>query len=211
MKNIFDRYYKKYDAWYGKNKFAYLSELETLRKVLPKKGRGLEIGVGTGRFAAPLGIACGIDPAKNMVKIARQRRVDARLGRGERLPFRNVTFDYVAIIITLCFVKNPQKVLKEARRVLKKKGKIIIGIIDKNSFLGKFYQKKKGVFYKQANFFSVREVRDLLKAAGFSRFSHYQTIFKLPDKINSIENPQKGFGKGGFVVIAGIKTILAKG
>lgn len=205
MRNIFDRYYKKYDAWYDKNKFAYLSELEALRKVLPRKGRGLEVGVGTGRFAAPLKIAVGIDPSKNMIRIARQRSVNARVGSGECLPFRNATFDYVAIIITLCFVQDPQKVLKEARRVLKKKGKIIIAIIDKNSFLGKFYQKKKRVFYKQANFFSVREVRDLLKATGFSRFSHYQTIFKLPDKINSIENPQKGFGKGGFAVICAKK------
>ena len=201
MKSIFDRYYKKYDAWYGKNIFAYLSELQAVKAALPKKGKGLEIGVGTGRFAAPLGIAVGIDPSKNMIKIARQRGVDARMGRGERLPFRNANFDYVAIIITLCFVKNPQKVLKEARRVLKKKGKIIIGIIDKDNFLGKFYQRKKSIFYKQANFFSVRQVRELLKAEGFSSFSYYQTIFKTLNKINSIEKPNKGFGRGGFVVI----------
>jgi len=59
--NIFDRYYKRYDNWYEKNKFAYLSELKTVRKVLPRKGKGLEIGVGTGRFAAALGISTGID------------------------------------------------------------------------------------------------------------------------------------------------------
>ncbi len=28
MNNIFDKYYKKYDAWYDRNKFAYLSELK---------------------------------------------------------------------------------------------------------------------------------------------------------------------------------------
>ena len=206
MRNIFNRYYKKYDTWYDKNIFAYLSELEAIRKVLPQKGKGLEIGVGTGRFAAPLGIAVGIDPAKNMVKIARERGVDARLGKGERLPFKNASFDYVAIIITLCFVRNPQKVLKEAKRVLKKRGKIIIGIVNKNSFLGRFYQRKKGVFYKQANFFSVREVRDLLKKTGFSRFFYYQTIFELPDKINAIEKPKKGFGRGAFVLICAKKT-----
>jgi len=206
MKNIFNRHYKRYDAWYDKNRFAYLSELEAVRKVLPRKGRGLEIGVGTGRFAAPLGIICGIDPAKNMVRIARGRGVGARVGKGERLSFRNATFDYVAIIISLCFVENPQKVLKETRRVLKKNGKVIIGIIDKNSFLGKFYRKKKEVFYKQANFFSVEEVIDLLKASGFIGFSHYQTIFQLPEKMNSIEKPRKGFAKGGFVVISAKKN-----
>ncbi|MDP8233823.1 MAG: methyltransferase domain-containing protein [Candidatus Saelkia tenebricola] len=203
--NVFDRYYKKYDDWYDKNKFVYLSELKAIRKVLPKNGKGLEIGVGTGQFAHALGITVGIDPSRNMIKIARERGVDARLGYGECLPFKNSFFDYVVIIIALCFVKNPQKVLKESRRVLKKNGKVIIGIIDKDSFLGKFYQRKKSLFYKQAYFFSINEVVNLLEAAGFNRFSYYQTIFRLPDKIDSIENVRKGFGKGGFVVITGEK------
>ncbi|MBU4312227.1 MAG: class I SAM-dependent methyltransferase [Candidatus Omnitrophica bacterium] len=202
MSNIFDKYHKRYDMWYDKHRSIYLSEVEAIRRVLPKKGKGLEIGVGTGRFASALGITAGIDPAKNMVTIARQRGVDARLDFGEDLSFKNASFDYAAIIITLCFVKDPLKVLKEARRILKKNGRIIIGIIDKDNFLGKFYQKKKSVFYKEANFFSVKEVEDLLRAAGFSYFSYYQTIFRLPKKIDSIERPRKGFGKGGFVVIS---------
>lgn len=203
--NIFERYYKKYDAWYERNKFAYLSELETLKKFLPKKGKGLEIGVGTARFASPLGIRYGIDPSKKMLKIAKKRGVEIHLGSGEKLHFKNSSLDYVAIIITLCFVKDPIKVLGEARRVLKKNGKIIIGIIDKDSFLGKFYQKKKSIFYKQAKFFSVKEATRLLKKTGFIKFSYYQTLFKLPEKIDSIEKPKRGFNKGGFVVISGEK------
>jgi len=203
MKALFDQYWKRYDAWYDKHRFAYLSELEAIRKVLPKKGKGLEIGAGTGRFAAPLGIKFGIDPSKNMIKLASQRGIDMRLGTGESLPVTEAAFDYVAIIITLCFVKDPLKVLKESRRVLKKDGKIIIGIIDKNSFLGEFYQEKKSIFYKEANFFTVKEVIDLLKVTRFNRFSYYQTIFQMPEELNLINKPRKGFGKGGFVVIAG--------
>jgi ubiquinone/menaquinone biosynthesis C-methylase UbiE len=205
MSNIFDRYYKRYDAWYDENRFAYLSEIEAVKKVLPKKGRGLEIGVGTGRFAGVLGIEYGIDPSKKMLEIAKKRGVNVKLGYGEKLPYEDSFFDYVAIIISLCFVKSPLKVLAEARRVLKDKGKIIIGIINKDSFLGKFYQRKKSVFYKHANFLNTEEVIDLLKSIGFSRFSYYQTIFDYPDKLNSIQKPQKGFGKGGFVVISGEK------
>jgi len=205
MNDIFDKQYKRYDAWYDKNKYAYLSELEAVRKVLPKEGRGLEIGVGTGRFAAPLGISMGLDPSHNMIEIARERGVNVRWGFSEDLPFRDAVFDYVAIIITLCFVKDPEESLKEARRVLRKNGRIIIGIIDKDSFLGKFYQKKKSIFYKGANFFNVREVTDLLKLTSFNRFVYYQTIFKLPDQIDSVERSKKGFEKGGFVVISGEK------
>jgi len=205
MSAIFDRYYKRYDDWHDKNRFAYLSELEALKKVLPKAGRGLEIGVGTGRFAAPLDIAMGIDPSNNMIKIAAERGVIVRWGFGEDLPFWDETFDYVAIIITICFVKNPLKVLSEARRVLNEKGKIVLAIIDKGSFLGRYYRRKKSAFYKHANFFSVRETTALLEKAGFSKFSYYQTVFKFPESINSIEKPRKGFGKGGFVVISGEK------
>ena len=202
---FFDRYYKKYDAWYDKHRFAYLSELKAIKKVLPKKGRGLEVGVGSGRFAASLGIEYGIDPSRKMLQIAKKRGVNVEWSRGEKLPYRNSAFDYIAIIISLCFVRNPLKALEEAHRVLKKNGKVIIGIIDKNSFLGKFYQQKKSMFYKQANFFSVKEVSDLLKATNFNRINYYQSIFKLPGQVNAIEKPKKNFGQGGFVVVSARK------
>ncbi len=205
MSDTFDKHYKKYDTWYDKHKFAFLSELEAIRKVLPQNGKGLEIGVGTGRFASRLGIKCGVDPSENMLKIAKKRRIDVRHAQGERLPFDSSTFDYIAIIITLCFVKDPIKVLIEAKRVLKKHGRVIIGIIDKDSFLGRFYQGKKSLFYEQAHFFGAKEVANLLKMSGFGRVSYYQAIYKFPDKMNSVERPKKGFGRGSFVVISARK------
>ena len=206
MNSIFDLHVKKYDGWYEKNRFAYLSEIKALEKVIPIKDKGLEVGVGTGRFASRLGIKYGVDPSENMLKIARKRGIDAHHAQGERLPFDSATFGYVAIIITLCFVRDPVKVLIEAKRVLKKRGTIIIGIVDKDSFLGRFYQAKKSLFYDQARFYSVREVTDLLKMSGFGRFSYYQTIFDLPNKLNSVDRVRKGFGRGGFVVLSGKKT-----
>lgn len=203
--NIFEKYYKKYDQWYDNHRFVYLSELEAIKKVLPKKGKGLEIGVGTGRFAEPLGIKYGIDPSPKMLNIAQKKGINAKTGYGEDLPYKNSFFDYVAIIITLCFVKNPQKVLEESARVLKKKGKIIIGIVDKESFLGKFYKNKKSIFYEKTNFLSVNDVINLLKSTGFDSFSFYQTISALPDDINGIEIPEKGFGKKGFIIISAVK------
>ena len=204
--NVFDRDYKRFDSWYDRNRFSYLSELKALKKVLPKFGKGLEIGVGTGRFAAPLEITLGIDPSFEMIKIASQRGVNVRWGFGEDLPFWDETFDYVAVIITLCFVKDPLKVLQESWRVLKKNGKIIIGIIDKDSFLGRFYQKKESIFYKNANFFTVKRLTGLLHTSQFERVSYYQTLFQLPSDMISVQEPEKGFGRGGFVVISGRKS-----
>jgi len=205
MNDTFDKHYKRYDAWYDKHKFAFLSELAAIKKVMPRDGKGLEIGVGTGRFASRLGINCGVDPSENMLKIAKKRGIDVHHARGERLPFDSSTFDYIAIIITLCFVKDPIKVLIEAKRVLKKRGVVIIGIIDKDSFLGRFYQDKKSLFYGQAHFFGVEEVTNLFKMSGFGRVSYYQTLYKFPDRMNAVEKSKKGFGRGGFVVISAKK------
>jgi ubiquinone/menaquinone biosynthesis C-methylase UbiE len=205
MKRVFDKYYKKFDAWYDKNRFVFLSEVRVLKKALPKRGEGLEIGVGTGRFASSLGIKNGIDPSLNMLKVAKRRGVNVRLGKGEKVSFKDESFDYVAIIITLCFVRDVNKVISEARRVLRPKGKIIIAIVDRESFLGVYYRNKKSIFYKKAKFFSVGEVKMILSRIGFKKFSFYQTLSKLPQDLTSVEAPKEGYGRGGFVVISAVK------
>lgn len=201
--SIFERNVKRYDAWYSKHKFAYLSELRVLKHVIPRNGRGLEIGVGTGRFAGPLGIKVGIDPSKRMLEFARRRGIKTFLGKGERLPFKDKEFDFVLIAITLCFAEDPERVIAESRRVLKNRGRLIIAIIDKNSKLGRVYQKKKSVFYKVANFFSTEEVISLLRNNGFKAITTFQTISDLPENIKEVEGFKKGYGKGSFVVISG--------
>lgn len=209
MKNSFQRYSKEYDQWYERNKFTYLSEIEALKKVTPKKGKGLEIGVGTGRFAQALGISAGLDPSEKMLKVARKRGIKTVLGRGENLPFKAGEFNFVLIVITLVFVAKPSLVIAEAKRVLKAKGKIIIGIVDKNSPLGRTYQEKKQAghrFYKEANFYSAKEAIELLKAQGFGKIVAFQTLFRPLAEIKKIEPVRRGFGKGGFVAIAGTKS-----
>ncbi len=205
MRDIFSRYYKQYDRWYDVATEVYLSELLAIRKFLPRKGEGLEIGVGTGRFASLLGIRYGIDPSRKMASLARKRGIDVRIARGERIPFPSGRFDYVVIVTTLCFVSSPYKVICEAARVLRDKGRIIIGIIDKDSFLGKYYERKKSKFYRDAYFLSVEDVKDLLSVCGFRKIGFYQTIFSYPHKIKSVQPPRKGYGEGGFVVVGAYK------
>jgi len=205
IQEVFNKNVKNYDEWYEKNKYIYLSEVEALKKGIPQSKKGLEIGVGTGRFAAVLGIEYGIDPSEEMLKIAQKRGVKTFLGYGEKLPFNDDEFDFVAIIITICFIRNPEKVINEAKRVLKIGGKLIIGIIDKNSPLGQFYLEKNNegyLFYKYANFYSVDEIVKMLEKYGFGNFKLYQTIFKSIEEIKEAEMPKEGYGKGSFVVIS---------
>ncbi len=199
----FEKYTQRYEEWFEKHKFAYLSELNAVKKILPKFKKGLEIGVGTGRFASPLGIKYGVEPSKAMAEIARQRGINVVYGVAENLPFEDESFDLVLMITTICFVDDILKSLKEAYRVLKPNGYLIIGFIDKNSPLGEYYQKikEKNPFYKDANFISTDKLLKDLKKVGFKDFKIVQTIFHKLDEINKIEPVKEGYGEGSFVVI----------
>ncbi len=73
MTSSFNSHHRRYEAWFSRHEAAYLSELLAVRALLPWEGRGLEIGVGTGRFSAPLGVEVGIDPSKAMLSYSIER------------------------------------------------------------------------------------------------------------------------------------------
>jgi len=165
--------------------------------------------VGTGRFAVPLGIRIGVEPAKAMADIAQKRGIEVYEAKAEKLLFDDSSFDFVLIVVTICFVQDPVQALREAKRVLKPGGYIIIGMINKESFLGKLYEskKKESKFYRHANFYSTRQVLDWLKNFEFEHIKTCQTIFKNPKKITAIEPVKEGHGEGGFNVISAQKDV----
>jgi len=207
---IFDRNWKKYEVWFEKHKATYSSELKALKKVIPE-GLGLEIGVGSGRFAQPLGAKIGIDPSINMLKLAKERGIQVIQGVGENLPFKDNTFDFVLIVVTLCFVENPVNVLSEARRVLKKDGRLLVGEINKDSQLGRLYEakKEKSAFYKMATFYSGDEIIGMFDEVGIRYLESYQTLLQPLAFPEIEEEPVKGYNGGGFVVIVGNKKIFS--
>jgi len=72
----FERFTQRYEEWFEKHRLAYLSELRAVDMLLPEnRERCVEIGVGTGRFAVPLGIKYGVEPSKKMAEIARKRGI----------------------------------------------------------------------------------------------------------------------------------------
>jgi ubiquinone/menaquinone biosynthesis C-methylase UbiE len=144
-----------------------------------------------------------------MMKIARKRGIKVIGGVAEMLPFRRSLFDFILMVTTICFLSKVEVALKEASRVLKPNGGLIIGFIDRNSPVGKLYLKHKeeNVFYRVANFYTAQEVIALLGKAGFHSFSFTQTIFHLLPEITSVEPVKDGYGKGSFVVIRAQKKV----
>lgn len=201
----FEKHVDRYEQWFLDNPLAYLSEIKAIQALLPKGGEGVEIGVGTGRFAAPLKIRCGVEPAAKMAVLARKRGVEVAEGTAERLPFEDGRFDFALMVTVLCFVDDPPAALREARRVLKPGGVLVVGLVDRASPPGKSLQKLKGesLFYREATFHSAAEVVELMQGAGFADFAFTQTLFQPLAEIAEVEPVREGHGKGAFVAIRG--------
>ncbi len=204
--SVFDKLSGRYDNWFENHKFAYETEVELLRRLLPKKGRGLEVGVGTGKFAQELGIKEGVDVSEKMLKLASQRGILTTLAPAEDLPYGDESFDYILLMMTLCFVDDAEKSLLEAVRILKFGGFLIAGIIDKNSEMGKEYISKESPFYKSATFFSSGEMLSLLSSSGFGNFEVLQTLFESYKNLEHIDKIEKGYGRGSFVAVKAQKS-----
>ena len=203
----FEKFYSRYENWFEENKYAYKSEFLAIKKVLPHDQKTIEIGVGSARFASPLGIRIGIDPSKKMQKIAQKRGILVLDALAENLPFRESTFNFALMVTTICFVKNILFAFNEAFNILEPDGSLVIGFIDKHSYMGRLYQKRKNksVFYKTATFYSVKKVIYYLKKAGFRSFDFFQTIFHSLEEIDQIEPIKVGYGEGSFIVIKATK------
>ena len=82
---IFDTEAERYDAWFDTphGRVLFENELAAIRSLWRDEFQpALEIGVGTGRFAAALGIEHGVDPAAGALRLATARRIKVEHARG---------------------------------------------------------------------------------------------------------------------------------
>jgi SAM-dependent methyltransferase len=202
-RSVFETQRDRYETWFQDYPFAYESELQAIRELLPGGGKGLEIGVGSGLFAAPLGITQGIDPSSAMLQKARQRGIDVVQGVAENLPYPDSLFDVVLMVTTVCFLDDLALAFREAFRVLKPRGSFLIGFVDKNSPIGKSYEERKqeSLFYRDATFYAVDDLLPHLTITGFEKFSFRQTLFCPVSSMQEPDIVKEGHGEGSFVVI----------
>ncbi len=180
---------ERYEQWYevGEGRRADLLEKELLGLLLDgffgsRKGSGvqslLEIGCGTGHFtryfATFLPSAVGLDISPAMLKEARRRDAEGKIpylrGDALNLPFSDASFDVVAFITTLEFLKNPQQALKEAGRVARRG--VLLGVLNAHSLMG-IARRLEGLFkptiYNNAHLYSVGELARLVRTSLSSR------------------------------------------
>jgi SAM-dependent methyltransferase len=155
-------------------------EEERINAVIPHlKGSLLDIGAGQNSLVKNYGQGIGVDVFD--------------WGGGAwivqdsaHLPFSDAAFDSIAFIACLNHIPNRQEVLKEARRLIRPSGRLILTMI--GPMLGKvghaiwWYSedKKRGGMAKgEVGGLSGRQVTGLCEEAGFKLEMHSRFLYKL--------------------------------
>ena len=203
----FDAGAARYDAWYDspRGRCLFDDELACLAPLVASGSPRLEVGVGTGRFAAALGVECGIDVALGALALASRRGVRVVRGEAEHLPFGAGRFAAVLFVVTLCFVAEPARALAEARRVLAEGGRVVIGVVPRDSELGERYEQLARAghdYYSRARFLRAAQHVSLLEAAGFDVVAARSALVEGGDPSSPA---REGLVPGaGFVALAGV-------
>lgn len=178
---IADVYDVHYDHPRGRSYHTHLSH--HVMKALPKRGRLLDIGCGTGLFVEKYlkhgGTAIGIDISRNMLEHAENRclRCQFTLGTGEALPFKEGSFDAVSSLLVFSYLRNPESMLDEAFRVLRPGGSISISTLGKKLLtcgIPAIYQISEMIRVNHVvmknfgeHYYDENEMFDLFYQAGF--------------------------------------------
>lgn len=201
----FETHVEQYEAWFDRYPHVFQSEIEAIRDFLPPgNSRGLEIGMGTGRYAMALGIKEGIEPVAPMRTLARRRGLEVMDARAEDLPYKDLSFDFVLMNFCISYFDNVNMAFREAHRVLRRGGVLIVGFVDRRSPLGREYEDKRmqSTFYRHANFYEPRTIIHWLQDVYFTNIEVRQTLFHPLERVRDTELSEPGFGKGSYVIIA---------
>ena len=224
MGHVFDfKDAKSYEQWLEdtNNRPAAALEKQLLIDMLkPLPGKTvLDIGCGTGASLMPLieaGLqATGLDPSPYMLDIAAKNlghRVELHRGIAEDLPFDDNSFNYACLITTLEFVEDPQRAIEEACRVAR--NKIFLGVLNRYAIRG-VQLRISGIFTKSifnhARFFSVWELKQLIRAQMGDVPITWRTVCHLPMLTGKIAHKIEGFSlmqRCPFGMFAGMVVTL---
>ena len=155
-KNFWDRNAGLYNRFMRKDRAAYEKMYELIRPVV-KAETVLELATGTGLIAKNIVKSANhieaTDASAEMIAEAKRDNSSAKLHFSVQdmfcLPYADKSFDVVIVSNALHIVPQPEKALREIRRVLKDDGVLIAPTFthSENSFFGKvraFFMKLAG-------------------------------------------------------------------
>ena len=145
------------------------------------KGRLLDIGCGANNFVRSYGNGTGVD-------VAHWEGCDQVIKDAAKLPFKDNSFDTVSYLACLNHIPNRDDSVKEASRVLKKDGRIIVTMITPK--IGSFThwlrfrndpdnQERHINSENELMGISHKQTKSILKDAGFKKIKHKRFVFGL--------------------------------
>ena len=194
VRRRYNRSARTYDLMQALNERVAFGRLRAaLWEKAPARGDLLEIGVGTGvNFAHyPAGVrATAIDISDRMLEKARARAeredvdVDLRLMDAQHLAFPDASFDTVFATCVFCSVPDPVAGLREARRVLRPGGRLLLleHVRSACPVGGRVMDLLNPAVVRVAGANINRRTLENVRAAGFDRLdvsSHMLGIVKL--------------------------------
>lgn len=170
----------KYDSS-RESSFATRCHSYVLNTLMPNKFNSvLDIGCGTGTLLAKLldkktdVRVFGLDISEKMLEVAKEKlpdKVELVYGEAEALPYDNKKFDVVIMVDSFGYFMNPEQAVREAYRVLKAGGKLIIA--DRTATkVNRFFIPSRAYYKTEINYF--------FRSAGF-------------EYVNIINNIPKGY------------------
>jgi len=189
-----------YDAFTNILTLGHIGMLRTMtvdHAQLKSGDKVLDVGCGTGGVTIPAkqrvgktGEATGIDPAPEMIAVAKKKaaranlEIDFRIGVIESLPYADSTFDVVTSSLMMHHLPNQLRVkgLAEVRRVLKPGGRLLIAEMSRSgtSMHAKVFATLTLHRSRGRDQFGVEDLPVLLNEIGFDDVKlldgHFLTI-----------------------------------
>jgi ubiquinone/menaquinone biosynthesis C-methylase UbiE len=189
----FDRWSGHYDRTVFQALFFHPSHRMLLETFTPADRRVLDIGCGTGQFAAavlerfPETQVWGMDLSDGMLRQCRQRcqaaggRLNLVQGDSQRLPFEDDSFDVITCTHSFHHYPRQECVVAEMHRVLRPGGRLLIIDGDRDRFWGRFIFNFVVVLMEGAvKHLTSHAFREIYRQGGFDRISQRRRGGPLP-------------------------------
>lgn len=183
-KEYFDKVYIDYNRQNPKRKLkSYLKEI----LIHKNSGKLLDIGCANGKFMKEAGKffeVYGIDLSNHAVQYARKQGLNAKVAGAEKTLHKKREFDVVTMLDVIEHVPDINRALKEAGRILKSGGILVLSIPVYDKLAGKIVRKldkDPTHIHKQSRDFWISALRQnnfsILEYKGIMRYFLFKKYY----------------------------------